>query len=99
MAQLPRLRVIALTRGAQGSTLFDRDLPQGHTLPARQVTVKDTVGAGDAFTAALVAGILKGRNLATMHEHAVEVAAFVCWQSGATPKLPAALAAGDRGYV
>jgi fructokinase len=83
--------MLALTRGARGSTLFSREYPAGHTLPARQVTVKDTVGAGDAFTAALIVGLLKGWTLQAIHDRAVDAAAFVCSQAGATPALPAEL--------
>lgn len=92
MNELPRLGTLALTRGARGSTLFSRERPAGHTLPARQVTVQDTVGAGDAFTAALIAGLLTGWGLEAIHERAVAAAAFVCSQPGATPPLPQELA-------
>ena len=91
--RMPQLRVVALTRGAQGSTIFARDRLDGHTVPAQQVTVQDTVGAGDAFTAVLIAGLLRGQSLDTIHEQAVAAAAFVCSQSGATPALPASLVA------
>ncbi len=90
-AQSPQLQIIALTRGAQGSTLYTRQRPDGHWLSARRVSVKDTVGAGDAFAAALIAGLLHASSLETIHEHAVAAAAYVCTQTGATPDLPAAL--------
>jgi fructokinase len=48
----------------------------------------DTIGAGDAFTAALVMGLLQNRPLYEINERANQVAAFVCSQSGATPLLP-----------
>ena len=86
--RLPRLQVLALTSGARGSALFSSEKRGGHTLPAQPVDVKDTVGAGDAFTAALVAGLLRGWGLETIHERAVAAAAFVCSQHGATPALP-----------
>ncbi|MEX2140264.1 MAG: carbohydrate kinase [Pirellulales bacterium] len=90
-AMIPQLRVVALTRGGEGSAVFTPERLDGHTLPARQVVVKDTVGAGDAFTAALIAGMLRGRGLEAIHHHAVAAAAFVCSRSGATPALPASL--------
>jgi fructokinase len=89
--QVPQLRVVALTRGAEGSTIFARHRLDGHTLPAEQVAVQDTVGAGDAFTAVLVAGLLRGRSLEQTHQQAVAAAAYVCSQPGATPELPAGL--------
>lgn len=83
------LRVVALTRGAHGSSLFSAD--DASHLPAWHVAVKDTVGAGDAFTAALVAGLTRGLPLQEINAAASRVAAFVCTQEGATPPYPAEL--------
>ena len=47
--------------------------------------VADTVGAGDAFTAALVHGYLRGTSLAQVNESANRVGAWVASQDGATP--------------
>jgi fructokinase len=90
-AQVPKLRLVALTRGEQGSSIYTPETHDGHTLPAQQVVVEDTVGAGDAYTAALITGMLRGRSLEAVHQHAVAAAAFVCSQSGATPALPGSL--------
>jgi fructokinase len=92
MGQLQRhfeLRLVALTRGERGSILRQGD--RVSELSGMQVVVKDTVGAGDAFTAAITLGLLTGRELEAIHRHAAHVAAFVCTQSGATPALPDAL--------
>jgi fructokinase len=59
--------------------------------PAAAVEVVDTVGAGDAFTAALVLGLLHGWPLDEINRLAAEVAAFVCTQPGGAPELPPAL--------
>jgi fructokinase len=48
----------------------------------------DTVGAGDAFTAALAIGLLNGLPLARINDNANRLAAYVCTQPGATPTLP-----------
>lgn len=53
--------------------------------------VADSVGAGDAFTAAMALGLLAGRSLDDINRHANEVAAYVCSQPGATPALPQSL--------
>ena len=53
-----------------------------------KVEVADTVGAGDSFTAAFVASILKGLPIPDAHKIAVETSAFVCTQNGAMPALP-----------
>jgi fructokinase len=86
LAQRFRLRLVAYTRGERGSLLHAEGRWSEH--PGQSVTVADTVGAGDAFTAALARGMLAGWPLDEVHRRAAEVAAFVCSQPGATPKLP-----------
>lgn len=92
MAQLAEqfdLRAVALTRGPLGSMLY---MDGGLSVePAVPVKVVDTVGAGDAFAAALVAGILEGRDLDVINRRANRVASFVCSRPGATPILPSDL--------
>jgi fructokinase len=83
------LRLAALTRGAQGSVLVSAG-EEWHA-PAPKTRVVDTVGAGDAFTAALLVGILGGGSMEAVNRHANVVAAYVCSQSGATPAIPASL--------
>jgi fructokinase len=80
------LRLIALTRGGSGATLFTED--DRSDCEGVSVDVQDTVGAGDAFTAAMTVGLLAGKPLDAINRHASEVAAYVCTQSGATPLLP-----------
>ncbi|MFZ5829403.1 MAG: PfkB family carbohydrate kinase [Planctomycetota bacterium] len=55
----------------------------------------DTVGAGDAFTAALAAGLLRGESLHTIVRSACEIAAAVCAQPGAVPECPGVADAGS----
>ena len=80
------LRLIALTRGPDGATLIAGD--EESTSPALPTTVVDTVGAGDAFTAAMVNDFLAGLPLAEVNAHANAVASFVCSQPGAVAALP-----------
>lgn len=80
------LRAVALTRGAAGSALWADGARVEH--PGVPATVRDTIGAGDSFTAALTLGLLAGRPLDRILDHANRVAAYVCSQSGATPPLP-----------
>jgi fructokinase len=54
-----------------------------------RVIVADTIGAGDAFTAAMTVGLLKGWSLDDVNALANVVAAFVASQAGGTPALPA----------
>jgi len=51
--------------------------------PGYRVTAIDTVGAGDAFTAALVHGLLSGLELEEINDFANRLASFVCTKKGA----------------
>lgn len=83
------LKLAALTRGASGAVLVTPDaVCESAAAPA---VVADTVGAGDAFTAALLTGLLAGRPLDEVSRRANAVAAYVCSQPGATPPIPAGL--------
>lgn len=86
------LRLIALTRGACGSRLYAQGEFVDH--PGCSTAIVDTVGAGDSFTAAVTMGLLLGRPLDWISEHANRVASFVCSQRGGTPDLPSSLVQG-----
>lgn len=80
------LKMLILTCGVQGSYVFSDDIRSFLNTP--HVKVVDTVGAGDSFTAAFCAAVLKGKSMVEAHRLAVEVSAFVCSQAGAMPRLP-----------
>ncbi|MCL5099166.1 MAG: carbohydrate kinase [Candidatus Omnitrophica bacterium] len=84
-----QLRLVVLTRGAGGSLLYARG--RWSEQAGLHVEVKDTVGAGDAFTAAVAMGLLAGWDLDLINRRANELAAYVCSCPGATPALPAQL--------
>ena len=77
------LRMLVLTAGASHSSIYTRE--EVSTLPTPKVQVADTVGAGDAFSAALIIALLKGKSLVEAHQEAVKCAAFVCSKAGAWP--------------
>ena len=81
-----QLRLVAYTDGSRGATLVTADAIDHCAAPA--IDVRDTVGAGDSYTAAMTLGLLKGWPLPQINERAVAVAAYVCTQAGATPPLP-----------
>jgi fructokinase len=78
-------RLVCLTRGAHGSLLYSGG--QWADDPGQAITVKDTVGAGDAFTAALAMGMLAGQSLDAINRDANQLARHVCSHAGATPLL------------
>jgi fructokinase len=78
------LRMVVLTCGIKGSYLFTSTGEQSF-IETPKVAVADTVGAGDSFTAAIVAGLLKGKSIKEIHRIAVKLSAFVCTQKGAMP--------------
>jgi fructokinase len=75
---------VCLTAGATGAgLLLDGDW---FWESSRPVSVRDTVGAGDAFLAALLCGLLQGsRPPAEVLRQACRLAEFVVTQDGATP--------------
>ena len=93
-----QLRLVAYTRGAEGSLLVTPDTVADH--PGCRPKAIDTVGAGDSYTATLCMGLLRGHAVEDIIQHASRVAAFVCEQPGATPTLPDTLVnVGSAGHV
>lgn len=77
------LRMLALTAGALYSTIYTAN--EESTMQTPVVQVADTVGAGDAFSGALIISLLKGASLKEAHEFAVKTAGYVCTKEGAWP--------------
>ncbi len=77
------LKLVCVTRGAGGSLLLSTEECSQH--PGFKVKVADTVGAGDAFTATLVHGYVRGASLAEINEDANRVGAWVASQPGGMP--------------
>lgn len=80
-------RNICVTRGSYGAF----SLREGHltSASAPTVTVRDTIGAGDAFTAAFVSGLLspvEAHEQDALLKRACVLGAFVASQDGAQPQ-------------
>lgn len=81
------LEVACVTRGARGSLLARGAEVAEH--PGRAVRVSDTIGAGDAFLAALVHHLLRGSALERAGEAANLLGSLVAERAGATPEIDA----------
>lgn len=78
------MEIACLTRGAHGSLLITRDRFAEH--PGFRVKIADTVGAGDAFTAAMAHALRMGAPLEVVNEFANRIGSWIASQRGATPK-------------
>ena len=87
------LKLLALTRGSHGSLMLTATESSEHEgYPAKVV---DTVGAGDAFAAAMVVGFLRDRVLADINDFANRIGAYVCARLGAMPDMAPFLKANN----
>jgi fructokinase len=80
------LPLICVTRGERGSLLVSPS--EEHEHPGYRVKVRDTVGSGDAFTAALLNRYLHGASLPDANDFANRMGAWVAANSGAMPPAP-----------
>lgn len=71
------LRCVIITLGEAGAWVLDCDRQKEYACGGVKTEVRSTVGAGDSFSAAFLAGYLKGTPIRTCLEHAVQVAGFV----------------------
>lgn len=77
--------LVCRTRGADGCDVWAWG--QAINIPGIPVRVADTVGAGDAFTAALLTQYLEGKPLADAARFANAYAAVVASKPGGTPRV------------
>jgi fructokinase len=80
------LQMAILSRGGSGSLLLTPASSSDH--PGVATHIKDTIGAGDSFTAAATIGFLQGLPLHEINESANRIAAYVCSQRGGMPPMP-----------
>jgi fructokinase len=78
------VELIAVTKGAEGSTLFFND--EKDECRTSSSTVVDTLGAGDAFAAIICVGYVRNWKLAKMNLLANEFANQICKIKGALPE-------------
>ena len=83
-AKYTSLRMIILTKGAEGSDILTRE-EKYHSFPEK-VSVVDTVGAGDSFSAAFLHFLIAGDEIRTALDKATQVASYVVQHCGAIPQ-------------
>jgi fructokinase len=85
LTEFPTLQLVAITCGGNGSLLVTRE--ECHRHPGFPIKVADTIGAGDAFTAAMAHYLLRGAELPVLNEAGNRWGSWVASQSGAMPPL------------
>jgi fructokinase len=80
------LKMCILTLGKKGSIMAGNNY-FSHQTEIPSIRIKSTVGAGDAFTAAAVMGWLNQKPLDQINREASDIAAWICTQLEAVPKL------------
>jgi fructokinase len=85
------LQMVCVTLGSRGCLLTTRDAQVHHA--GFPTLVQDTVGAGDAFTAAMVTYWMREAPLAGIAAAANRLGSFVASQQGAMPVFPVELLA------
>ncbi len=87
LAEAYSLEVIALTMAERGCIIrtHDQTVQQDGAI---QEHVRDTVGAGDCFSAALTIGLLQETSLEGIAAKANQLASYVCTQAGGMPDMP-----------
>jgi fructokinase len=83
---LLNIPLILITRGENGASCLTKDGYSEH--PGFKVTVKDTIGSGDAFLAAFLHQYMHGKTPAEALPSACAAGAYVATQRGATPRVP-----------
>jgi fructokinase len=97
LAEFPHARMVAITRGGRGSILITRE--GWHEHPGIPATVADTIGAGDAFTAAITHYLLRGAGLPKLNEAGNRWGSWMASQSGAMPMVPDDVRAGIAAAI
>lgn len=85
------VELVCITRAERGCLLIGAD--ETVDVPGIEVEVADAVGAGDAFTAALISARLRGWSVSAAARFANRVGALVAGRPGAMPVLVDELAA------
>ena len=78
------VRTLVVTRGGEGAAVWHEGA--WHEKPAPEVEVADTVGAGDAFTAAFISRLQESDSLESALGYALRIGGYVAGRRGAQPE-------------
>jgi len=84
-ARFPRLETVVETRGAAGCRVTSRTGEAFDSPAIEDGPVVDTIGAGDSFSAAFLAAVLRGESLVAAAEAGNRLAGKVASRAGAIP--------------
>lgn len=87
LSELLGVTTLVVTRGAEGALVWHEGTV--HSVAAPKVEVADTVGAGDAFTAAFINEFMRSESPEAALKQAIQLGAFVAGQRGAQPEYDA----------
>ena len=85
LAQRYVLQTVCVTKGEDGATLYTNDA--FYRSPSVPVKVRDTIGSGDAFLAALLHGLLRQDHPEQCLRFASAAGALVATYQGGTPRI------------
>jgi fructokinase len=83
-----QLKSVLVTSGGDGAWLLDQTGTESRASGIEDVTIKDTVGAGDGFSAVSILGLLFNWPDTLVLERANRFAAAICGMRGAIPESP-----------
>ncbi|MHA1790724.1 MAG: carbohydrate kinase family protein [Candidatus Helarchaeota archaeon] len=82
------VKICAITQGSRGSLINDYENNEQFVIPSYKVDVKDTTGAGDAYSAGFLSGLLHNKDLFTCGKMGNAVAALCIQKIGARFGIP-----------
>ena len=80
------VEIVIVTKGSEGSVLYSNG--EEHTVPAFEVEVVDTTGAGDTFTGYVLAGLDRGMPLKQAVDMATKAGALMVMRHGTADVIP-----------
>ncbi len=90
------IETLIVSHGNKGAYCFENDML--YFQKAFKITVKDTIGSGDAFLAAYLAEKMQGKDPQKCLKMACKAGAYVATQAGATPMMSREILKENRNY-